>query len=507
MKLQIKVPMLVIGILALISIISGGMMLFFQQRASVRQFEHMAMGLSGAVLGSLEQGMLIGEPRYTQETMMRIIKEEKMVTELTLFNSDGLIATSSDPAQLNQKGDLKELDEALQLSKTSLYMEQRNGLRELSVITPVANKTECQGCHHQDIKVLGAVKVSLDATFVDEQARQEAMFLGILAGVTFLIIGGGLALALRVTTLNRLSRLAKLTKRISRGDYSTRAEDNSSDEIGMLAEAFNDMTDRVEQRNRELAQWNADLETTILQRTKEITNLNVKLGDTNLIREQVLRRLTTAQEEERRRIARELHDDASQSLAAIAFNIETIIEELPAEYENARERLAVLKKEAIETMTGIRELALELRPAILDDLGLARAVKSYAKDYLSKRGIDVEIRVTGSEMKLPHYSETMLFRIAQEALTNVVKHAEASQVIVELSSTTLSVIMRVKDNGKGFDSESVLTNSNLQQSLGVHSMSERAMLLGGTFRIESEIGKGTLVSVEIPLGEVQSYHG
>ncbi len=470
----------------------------------------MALGLAGAVQGSLEQSMLTGERRYTQETMVRI-KEEKMVIELTLFASDGLIAASSEVAQLGQKGDLKELDETLQLGKTSIHALKRNGLSELSVITPVLNKSECQSCHSPDIRVLGAVKVSLDATLVDEQARQQAMFLGILAVVTFLIIGGGLAFTLKATTLNRLSRLAQLTKRISQGDYSARAESNSSDEIGMLAYAFNEMAAEVEQRNRELeisrqelAQWNADLESKIQQRTKEITGLNSKLEEMNRVREQLLGKLISAQEQERQRIARELHDNASQSLAAVAINLGNIADILPARYHDAKEKLTMLKEQTIQTLGGIRNLALELRPSVLDDLGLFMAIDWYARDYLGKRGLDVKIEANGQK-KLPPYTETMLFRIIQEALTNIVKHAEASQVKVRLSVTEAQAIVEVEDNGKGFDVDKVLSREGLRQTLGIHGMVERAALLNGTFTIKSQPGKGTSLRVEVPLTEGGSH--
>ena len=220
-----------------------------------------------------------------------------------------------------------------------------------------------------------------------------------------------------------------------------------------------------------------------------------------------MERLISAQEEERSRIARELHDAASQSLAALALNLETVADDVPGRYKDVHRRLAMLKEHAVETIGGIRELAVELRPAVLDNLGLARAVNSYAKDFLEKRGIGVRVTVVNSGRKLPAHTETMLFRIAQEALTNIVKHAEATQVEVRLEVTDSLVVMQVEDNGKGFDSDSVLHSEDLKQSLGLYSISERAVLLGGTVAINSEIGRGTSIMVQIPLEAEENHNG
>ena len=134
-------------------------------------------------------------------------------------------------------------------------------------------------------------------------------------------------------------------------------------------------------------------------------------------------------------------------------------------------------------------------------MGLPIAIDWYAKDYLGKRGLNVKIEITNPKTKLPSYTETMLFRIIQEALTNIVNHAEASQVRVQLQLSDSAAIVQVEDNGKGFDAEEALSGRGVRRNLGLHGMVERATLLGGTFTIRSQPGQGTCLRVEVPLGE------
>jgi signal transduction histidine kinase len=228
------------------------------------------------------------------------------------------------------------------------------------------------------------------------------------------------------------------------------------------------------------------------------------LRDSKEIRDHLLEELISAQEDERRRIARELHDEASQFLAALTLNLESITGVLPQKYKDVKTKLDDLKKKAIETIGSIRTLALELRPSVLDDLGLSKAVQWYAKDYLTKQGLTVNIEIAESKTKIPTYTETMLFRIIQEALTNIVKHAEASHVEVELQLVGSAGIIRIDDNGKGFDVKSSLTGETSWQNLGLHGMSERVTLLGGKFTINSTVGQGTIIDIEVPLGGIKS---
>lgn len=222
--------------------------------------------------------------------------------------------------------------------------------------------------------------------------------------------------------------------------------------------------------------------------------------EANRLRESLLEKLISAQEEERRRIARELHDEATQTLAALAMSLDDMVETLPDGRKKIKDRLSTLKEQVVATFSGIRDLALELRPSALDDIGLSAAIDWCARGYLERRGLEVAVETIGEPLRLPPHTETMLFRIAQEALVNIVRHAEATRVAVVLTYTPSSVIIRVEDDGKGFDVEAAFAKGTPQQNLGIHGMRERASLLGGDLTVRSNPGHGTVLTVQIPVG-------
>lgn len=217
------------------------------------------------------------------------------------------------------------------------------------------------------------------------------------------------------------------------------------------------------------------------------------------MRGQLLDKVIVAQEEERRRIARELHDDTCQSLAALGIGLEDVEEKLPESAQAARSSLGRLKEQVRGTLREVRTLALNLRPSMLDDLGLVMAIDWYAKEQLPRRGLEVKLDLDGVQGCLTPPMETVLFRITQEALTNVVKHSGASVATVRMRVIGKSVILEVEDDGLGFDAERMLGPSGPRHSLGLHSMSERATLSGGSFRVLSSPGQGTRIRVELPV--------
>jgi len=216
------------------------------------------------------------------------------------------------------------------------------------------------------------------------------------------------------------------------------------------------------------------------------------------IRGQLLTKLITAQEDERRRIARELHDEVTQSLTGLVMSLNAVMENAP---EELRERLASMQVVTETTLEEVRRIVHALRPSILDDLGLVHALRWHAKSYLEEAGVAVNFQAIGlSEARLPSALETEIFRVAQEAITNIARHAQAKNVDIRLELRGGQLSLLVQDDGVGFDEASVLSQKG-RPSLGLLGMRERVTLLGGQFHIESKPGRGTKIYLEVPVGK------
>ncbi|MDR5694406.1 MAG: GAF domain-containing sensor histidine kinase [Armatimonadota bacterium] len=239
----------------------------------------------------------------------------------------------------------------------------------------------------------------------------------------------------------------------------------------------------------------------------ERTRLYEEVLAKEAVRTELLEKIISAQEDERRRIARELHDEAGQALTALILNLEMTEESLPDTNSQIREQLRHLRELAEHTLGEIRKLIYDLRPTILDDLGLNAAIRWYLKNAVEPRGISVELEMPPSDRRLPHHVETAIFRIIQEALNNVVKHAQASKVRVEVHYNQAEVRVSVTDNGKGFNVGAILARSDGGRGVGLLGMQERASLLGGKFSIASAPGRGTRVELVLPLTQGTSSGG
>lgn len=213
------------------------------------------------------------------------------------------------------------------------------------------------------------------------------------------------------------------------------------------------------------------------------------------------RKLIEAQEDERRRIARELHDQIGQILTAVKMNLYTV-----QKVCTSAEACSYVKDniEAVdEALRLVRDLSVDLRPPVLDDLGLVTAVRWYVNRYTARTGLDVEvvIEMLDDNERFSRDIETACFRIAQEALTNVVRHANASRVVVQLGKNENNLVLSVKDDGAGFDPEQLRKQSSHAATLGLVGMQERAHAAGGVLEIDSEISKGTVVRLTLPLND------
>ncbi len=304
----------------------------------------------------------------------------------------------------------------------------------------------------------------------------ESRLSGVINGVTtqmllttlFVATVGVAAASLLTWLLTRpIVSLVDTTRRIGEGDLTVRSAYRAEDEIGMLSIAFNQMV--------------ADLESN-----------RSTIADNEAARTRLLEKLISAQEQERKRISRELHDTVGQSLSSLMVGI-TVLGRLSGVHAESKSR--DLQLLAGETLAQVREMSRELRPSALDDLGLVPALERYAEDFsLRYRGISAHVHGDLTS-RLDQSAETALYRITQEAMTNAARHGSASNVSVVLVERPGSVRVIIEDDGSGFEPEATRRK---QTSVGLHAMQERAELLDGAFAIESN-GSGSTVYVEIPV--------
>jgi len=215
------------------------------------------------------------------------------------------------------------------------------------------------------------------------------------------------------------------------------------------------------------------------------------------LREQLSRRVVAVQEEERRRLAADLHDSTSPSLAAAMLNLGMIAADLPQQVPEAvQSRLADTRALLADATAGIRNICADLRPSTLDYAGLKQALREYSERFSQLTGIPVKISGEDSAARMSADSESMLFRVAQEALTNCAKHAQASAIEIELEIGATNSVMTISDDGKGFD-PMALGQSGHKPGLGLLTMRERVELAGGKFNLRSAAGTGTRIRIEM----------
>ena len=313
---------------------------------------------------------------------------------------------------------------------------------------------------------IGTARIGLS----DASMRAAVSMLTAQLLLTILLVSAmGILVAVFLTwVLTRpILTLVNATQAVAKGDFSPRAPRWANDEIGELADAFNFMTEE-------------------LARTDELRR------EREGLRRQLMEKVITTQEDERRRIARELHDSTSQNLTSLIVGLRMM--ETNCAQCASISKATDLRDVASKTLDEVHDLSMRLRPRVLDDLGLAAALERLASEWQARYKISVDVAIQLSE-RLPGEVETALYRIVQEALTNITRHAQAhtASILVERRGDIVRAI--VEDDGVGFD-----VNMNQgERHLGLLGMRERAELLNGTLTVESTTGRGTSVFIEIPL--------
>jgi len=298
-----------------------------------------------------------------------------------------------------------------------------------------------------------------------------ALIVILIISIGIVALGLGLALSLSVT--RPLGRLQAQIDAVAQGGTAPPEPAVSGrDEVARMARAFHELM------------RNAAVLREMEARSKRLEALSA--------------RVARAQEEERERIARELHDGLGQALTAIKLDLAAAARTVQPDAAATRDHLIKAQRMADESIDELRRLAFDLRPAALDHLGLVAALESYARGFRD-RGAAVTVEADEFEPRLPFEVETALYRICQEALTNIAKHAQARHAVVRLGREEDRVVLTVADDGVGFDSSSVTQPDGTLKGIGLLSMERRTEELGGQFGIESASGQGTTVTVTVPL--------
>ncbi len=293
-----------------------------------------------------------------------------------------------------------------------------------------------------------------------------------------------------ITTRHVVKPTEQLTSaalRIASGDLESPISIRAQDEVGDLAESLDTMRRKMLAAYQEIEIVNKGLESQVRERTARL--------------EEVLRKIISAQEEERYRLARELHDETAQTIGALSISLDRARDGLEEDDDtDALKHLLEAKTIATRLLEETRRLILDLRPQALDDLGLGPAIRWYAETHLEELGVAVTVEIEPVN-RMPEHIEVSLFRVIQEAINNIGKHANAKHAHIRLARQDSKVSVMISDDGKGFNADRVMESSVHGNNVGLLGMQERVRLLNGSIQIHSQEGAGTEISIDIPILE------
>ncbi|MDD5095612.1 MAG: GAF domain-containing protein [Dehalococcoidia bacterium] len=358
-------------------------------------------------------------------------------------------------------------------------------------------------------KILELIKAEVGGVlFLDEESQtlsyriHRGLSGQFVNGVSGLGLGEGIAglVAQRGETLvvNDLSKDTRITRRVV-------SEEGLAAFVSVPLKAKENVVGVLNIASREPRQFSdeeVDLLTAIgnqLGMAIENARLYQELQAKEEMRTELLRQIISAQEDERRRVARGLHDVTGQALATIGIQLEAFPTSSRSASKDIGPKLEEMKRLLVATRKEVHRLIHDLRPTLLDDLGLPAAVRSCINTSLEAAGIEGYLEIVGEEKRLPPPVEISVFRIIQEAITNVASHARAESTYIGLEFKEKSIAVQVEDDGIGFDLSRVFGAARAKQGFGLLGMKERAELLGGTVTIDTEPGRGTRILVEIPV--------
>lgn len=319
----------------------------------------------------------------------------------------------------------------------------------------------------------------------------------LVLGIISLASAFVLSLGMSKSIVRPVRQLIRAADRIARGDLTEPVSIESTDEIGMLSQSFDDMRLKLAVSLESIQRQNLELEQRVWERTRQ-------LEEKQFVNATLLRKLITSQEDERKRIARELHDESLQTLVALLMNIEMC--RLHPDLITT-EKVTNMKETVTMVINETTKVIQNLRPTVLDDLGFEAGIIWLIDRNLREKGITCFVNLQDLvEEKLPPELQVTLFRMFQEVTMNISRHAKATNVCISIKNDKKAFIMNIEDDGQGFDTATVFRNTRTGRGLGILGMKERAAQVNGKLLVCSTPGQGTIVLCTIPLSP-EGTHG
>ena len=483
-SLHLRVSALIIVPMLFILILSTGIAYIQQRDRALASMSLLASQTGSVIHHVLQRDMLLSDFESIQHTFDAIGQDDRIRT-LYLLDTNGKVVFAPNGVGVGRQLDYH--DKTCQpchrlppeLRPSGVVVTGGEDQPVFRSMHPIENQPQCYGCHDPDKRINGLLLTDLSIAPVESALAADLRHnLAWWAG-TVLVTGLLANLAVNRMVLRRLSGLSSAMADMGRKGPAVRLAERPADEIGRLSAAFNMMTERIQQREIE----NQELSEALKRRAEE--------------RGELLERLITAQEEERKRVARELHDELGQGLSSAALTIEVAQRSIEGDPVKASRHLDQAHEVIADATERMYDLIMGLRPSVLDDLGLVAALWSHAERTLEPAGISFKMDASAATDRLPPATETALFRIFQEAITNVLRHANASLVVLRIAVVDGSVEAEVEDNGVGFGHD-LWGDDGGRRGLGLLGMRERTQQLGGRIDVLSRPGEGTKLLIRIP---------
>jgi signal transduction histidine kinase len=438
---------------------------------------------SGDVVGAA--GGLIDPTNYQFTRILSDIAIDK-TTNIELVDSMGIVIASNHPSSI-----LSGIDHNKFLS--GLIAEKKSAVAACHRCHVTAKGSEHRT---EDVLVFApldlapwgvAFRFPKDVIFAPSESLRDGF---IILGIVSLATAFVMALGMSKSIVKPVRQLIQATDRIARGNLREAVIIESTEEIGTLSRSFDDMRLKLAASLDSIQKQNLLLEQRVLERTRQ-------LEEKQVVNATLLRKLITSQEDERKRIARELHDESLQTLSALLMNIE-MCRLHPDLISPAK--VTMMKETVTRVINEMTKVIQNLRPTVLDDLGFEAGILWLIDRNLKEHGITCQVNMDElMEEKLPPELQVTLFRIFQEVTSNIARHAGAANVSIHIKNDARVFMMSIKDDGTGFDTETVFENTLTGRGLGILGMKERAAQVNGTLELHSAPNQGTTVLCTVPL--------